>query len=73
MKANDLQELSNQELIEMRDHAYDAELRMQKVAWMHDTKLSLSKRVTSISNELCRRLAEGTIVFDDEGNLSGDP
>ena len=69
MKGNDLQELSNQELIEMRDHAYDAELRMQRVGWMHDTKLSVSKRVTSVANELCRRLLEGTIEFNDEGKL----
>lgn len=64
-----LKELSNQELIEMRDSAYEAEVRMQSKRWMHDTKASVSRRSTAVANELCRRLLEGTMELDDEGEL----
>jgi len=66
---SNLKELSNQELVTMRDDAYEAEVRMQKVQWMHDTKASVSRRSTSVANELCRRLLEGTMEFDDNGEL----
>tara|TARA_R110000772_G_scaffold41224_1_gene95818 strand:- start:542 stop:748 length:207 start_codon:yes stop_codon:yes gene_type:complete len=64
-----LKELSNQELIEMRDSAYEAEVRMQSKRWMHDTKASVSRRSTAVANELCRRLLEGTMELDDDGEL----
>ena len=64
-----LKELSNQELIEMRDSAYEAEVRMQSKRWMHDTKASVSRRSTEVANELCRRLLEGTMELDDDGEL----
>jgi hypothetical protein len=66
---SNLKELSNQELVDMRDHAYEAELRLKKVRWMHDTKVSVSRRSTSVAGELCRRLLEGTMKFDDNGEL----
>ena len=64
-----LKELSNQELIETRDRAYEAEVRMQSKRWMHDTKASVSRRSTEVANELCRRLLEGTMELDDDGEL----
>ena len=64
-----LKELSNQELIETRDRAYEAEVRMQSKRWMHDTKASVSRRSTAVANELCRRLLEGTMELDDDGEL----
>ena len=64
-----LKELSNQELATMRDNAYEAELRTQNMRWMHDTKASVSRRTTAVSQEVCRRLVEGTIKFDDNGEL----
>lgn len=66
---SNLKELSNQQLVTMRDDAYEAEVRMQSKRWMHDTKASVSRRSTSVANELCRRLLEGTMEFDDEGEL----
>ena len=66
---SNLKELSNQELVTMRDDAYEAEVRMQSKRWMYDTKASVSRRSTSVANELCRRLLEGTMEFDDDGEL----
>ena len=64
-----LKELSNQELATMRDNAYEAEMRTLNMRWMHDTKASVSRRTTAVSQEVCRRLVEGTIKFDDNGEL----
>ena len=65
----DLKELSNQELLEMRDTAYEEELRLKKNAWRYGSKTSLSRRVTSCANEMGRRMIEGTMEFNDEGEL----
>ena len=65
----DLKELSNQELLEMRDTAYEEELRLKKSAWRYGSKTSLSRRVTSCANEMGRRMIEGTMEFNDEGEL----
>ena len=64
-----LKELSNQELATMRDNAYEAEMRTRNMRFMHDTKASVSRRTTAVSQEVCRRLVEGTIKFDDNGDL----
>ena len=64
-----LKELSNQELATMRDNCYEAEMRTRNMQWMHDTKASVSRRTTAVSIELCRRLVEGTMEFDDNGEL----
>ena len=64
-----LKEISNQELATMRHFAYEAEMRTQNMQWMHDTKASVSRRTTAVSQEVCRRLVEGTIEFDDNGEL----
>ena len=64
-----LKEISNQELATMRDNAYEAEMRTLNMRWMHDTKASVSRRTTAVSQEVCRRLVEGTIKFDDNGQL----
>mgnify|MGYP003670495867 FL=1 len=64
-----LKELSNQELATMRDNCYEAEMRTRNMRFMHDTKASVSRRTTAVSQEVCRRLVEGTIKFDDNGQL----
>jgi hypothetical protein len=64
-----LKEISNQELATMRDNAYEAEMRTRNMRWMHDTKASVSRRTTAVSQEVCRRLVEGTMEFDDNGEL----
>ena len=64
-----LKELSNQELLEMRDTAYEEELRLKKNARRYGSKTSTSRRVTSCANEMGRRMIEGTMKFNDEGKL----
>jgi hypothetical protein len=65
----DLKELSNQELLEMRDTAYEEELRLKASAWRYGSKTSVSRIVTSCANEIGRRMIEGTMEFNDDGEL----
>jgi hypothetical protein len=68
---NHYSKYTNEQLVSERDHAAKQEELLSSAKHMHSVKRSAGNRVTAVANELCKRLLEGSIVFDENGILVG--